>query len=168
MSFYANALTSAMTALARDPRVVFVGQGCRFPGTFMSTTLANVPMEKRIEMPVAEEMQLGICIGMALTGLVPVSIYPRWNFLLLAANQLVGHLDKMKAHVIVRVGVGSEKPLHPGDQHVGDFSNAFASMCKNTVFARLEDASDIVPAYMAALERNGPTVLTEIADLYPA
>ena len=157
-----------MEALAADPRVVFVGQGVRFPGTFMSTTLANVPMEKRIEMPVAEEMQLGICIGMALTGLIPVSIYPRWNFLLLAANQLVNHLDKMKAHVIVRVGVGSEKPLHPGDQHVGDFGDDFRSMCPNTRFARFLSPNFIVPTYMEALKGNGPTVLTEIADLYSA
>lgn len=155
-----------MQELALDERVVFLGQGVRDAGTFMSTTLQGVPPEKRIELPVAEELQLGMCIGMALAGLVPVSIYPRWNFLTLAANQLINHMDKMGAHVIVRVGVGSSKPLYPGPQHVGNFSRAFESMCANTVFVQLENPDDIIPAYAAALDRDGPTVLTEWADMY--
>ena len=40
-------------------------------------------------------MQMGITIGMLMSGYVPISIYPRWNFLLLAINQLVNHLDKL-------------------------------------------------------------------------
>ena len=30
-----------------------------------------------------------------MSGKIPVSIFPRWNFLLLAINQLVNHLDKL-------------------------------------------------------------------------
>jgi hypothetical protein len=52
----------------------------------MTTTLTEVPRERLIELPVAEEMQMGMTLGMALAGFVPVSIYPRWNFLLLAMN----------------------------------------------------------------------------------
>ena len=163
---YKDALSYAMEGLAVDPRVLFLGQGVRDKGTFMSTTLVNVPLEKRIELPVAEEMQLGMSIGLALAGYVPVSVYPRWNFLILAANQLVNHLDKMGAHVIVRVGIGSTKPLDPGPQHKGDFTDAFRLMMPNTYIARLERASDIIHEYRAALHRDGPSLLVEIADLY--
>lgn len=79
---------------------------------------------------------------------------------------VVNHLDKLQAHVIVRVGVGSSKPLDPGPQHVGDFSKAFELMCPNTKFVTLETTDMILPAYREALIHNGPTVLTEIADLY--
>lgn len=157
-----------MRYLATDDRVVFLGQGVRDTGTFMSTTLQDVPLEKRIELPVAEEMQLGMSIGMALTGMIPVSVYPRWQFFLLAANQAVNHLDKMQPHVIVRVGVGSTTPLDPGPQHKGDLTEAFRLLMPNTTIVRLESAEQITPEYSKAIERNGPTILVEIADLYQA
>ena len=155
-----------MSLLAEDDRVVFLGQGVRFSGTFMSMTLNHIDPAKRIELPVMEEAQLGMSIGMALAGFVPVSIFPRWNFLLLAANQLVNHLDKMQAHVIVRVGVGSTQPLDPGSQHTGDMTDAFRLLMPNTNIVRLEHAHDIEPAYRDALQRKGPSILIEIADLY--
>ena len=145
---------------------MFLGQGCRDAGTFMSTTLQDVSLDKRIELPVAEEMQLGMSIGMAIAGMIPVSVYPRFNFLILAMNQLVNHLNVMQPHVIVRVGVGSTKPLDPGPQHRGDMTEAFRLLMPNTPIVRLESAEQIVPEYRAALERNGPTILVEIADLY--
>ena len=163
---YQKALCEAMQYLATDDRVLFLGQGCRDAGTFMSTTLQDVPLDKRIELPVAEEMQMGMSIGMALAGFIPVSVYPRWNFLILAANQLVNHLNVMRPHVIVRVGVGSSKPLDPGQQHVGDFTEAFRLLMPNTTIVRLESADRIVPEYRDALKRNGPTILVEIADMY--
>ena len=163
---YQKQLCEAMQELARDERVVFLGQGVRDAGTFISTTLQDVPLDKRIELPVAEEMQLGMSIGMALTGMIPVSVYPRWQFFLLAANQAVNHLDKMQPHVIVRVGVGSTTPLDPGPQHKGDLTEAFRLLMPNTTIVRLDNADSIVPEYRNALERNGPTILVEIADLY--
>jgi len=155
-----------MEELALDSRVIFLGQGVSYPGTFMSTTLEGVKKNKRIELPVAEEMQLGISIGMALNGFIPVSIYPRWNFFILAANQAVNHLDKMQPHVIVRVGVGSSHPLDPGPQHTGDWTEAFRLLMPNTKIVRLENSENIEEEYRNALKRNGPTVLVEIADLY--
>ncbi len=155
-----------MDMLVREPRTVFIGQAVAYPGTTMSGTLDNVPLERRIELPVAEDMQMGMSIGLALAGHIPVTLFPRWNFLLLAANQLVNHLDKMKPHVIVRVGVGSEKPMYPGRQHVGDFTDAFRSMCSSIRFERIIHAERIVPAYREALQHDGPTVLVEFADFY--
>lgn len=165
---YRAALTEAMTMLAQDDRTVFLGQAVLYPGTYMHATLEGVPLEKRIEMPVAEEMQLGMSIGLALAGYVPVSIYPRWNFFALAANQAINHLDKMHPHVIVRVGVGSMEPLHPGPQHVGDFTSAFAEMMPHTQFRRLDVTTNPAAVYAQALKRDGPTVITEFADLYAA
>jgi pyruvate/2-oxoglutarate/acetoin dehydrogenase E1 component len=173
---YADELKRAMEFLAVDPRVLFVGQAVAYPGTAMSNTLANVAPEKRLELPVAEEMQMGISNGLALAGLIPVSLFPRWNFLLLAVNQLVNHLDKFpqmsdggyRPKVIVRTSVGSERPLHPQYQHVGDFTDAFRLMCTHIEIIRLEDSGDIFPAYRHALERTDgkSTLLVEYGDYH--
>ncbi len=65
-----------MEFLAEDARTVFIGQAVEVAGTAMSNTLVNIPLEKRLELPVAEEMQMGMTLGIGLKGLIPVSIYP--------------------------------------------------------------------------------------------
>ena len=83
-----------MNYLAKDDRTIFLGQAVKVDGTAMSTTLKEISPTKLIELPVAEEMQMGMTNGFAINGQIPVSIFRRWNFLLLATNQLVSHLDK--------------------------------------------------------------------------
>lgn len=173
---YFDELCRAMDYLARNPRVMFLGQAVACPGTAMTNTLKNVPRERLLELPVAEEMQMGMSTGLALTGLVPVSIFPRWNFLLLAVNQVVNHLDKLpdmssggyQPKVIIRTGIGSERPLHPQHQHVGDFTDAFRAMCRNIEVLRLEEPADVFPAYQKALEREDgkSTIVVEYGDYY--
>jgi pyruvate/2-oxoglutarate/acetoin dehydrogenase E1 component len=163
-----------MEMLAHDERVIFLGQAVGYQGTSMSATVGRVPMPRRIEMPVAEEMQMGISLGLSIAGFVPVTFYPRFNFLMLAVNQLVNHVDKIAAishgvwpgRVIIRVGVGSERPLHPGHQHVGDFSEAFRMLVKNTQIFRVLSPARAVPAYQAALAYNGPSLVVEYGDYY--
>jgi pyruvate/2-oxoglutarate/acetoin dehydrogenase E1 component len=142
----------------------------------MSGTLKNVPRDRLLELPVAEEMQMGMSTGLALAGHVPVSIYPRWNFLLLAVNQVVNHLDKLplmsnngyRPKVIIRTGIGSQRPLHPQHQHIGDFTEAFRLMCRNIEVIRLEEPADIMPAYQKALEREDgmSTIVVEYGDYH--
>ncbi len=173
---YFEELKKSMNYLAEDNRVVFLGQAVRVPGTAMSTTLKEVNNKKLIELPVAEEMQMGITNGLALNGLIPVSIYPRWNFLLLAMNQLINHLDKIKimsnggfkTKAIIRTGIGSQRPLHPQHQHIGDFTDSIRMMCTNIEIIRLEEPSEIFPAYKKALNREDgkSTIIVEYGDYY--
>jgi pyruvate/2-oxoglutarate/acetoin dehydrogenase E1 component len=169
-------LKRAMEYLGQQPDTVFIGQAVEYPGTAMSNTLKDVDQSKLLEMPVAEEMQMGMSVGIALSGKVPVSIYPRWNFLLLSINQLVNHLDKIpmfshgefKTKVIIRTGIGSERPLHPQAQHVGDFTEPLQAMMSNVEIIRLENPEDIFPAYKKAYERTDgkSTILVEYGDFY--
>lgn len=173
---YFDELKRSMDFLAQDPRTVFLGQAVAVAGTAMTQTLKDVPLDRLIELPVAEEMQMGMTTGMALTGLVPVSIFPRWNFLLYAMNQLINHLDKVqvmsnggyKAKAIIRTGIGSQRPLHPQYQHVGDFTEAIRAMCTTIEVIRLEEPSEIFPAYERALLRDDGrnTLLVEYGDFY--
>ena len=173
---YFDELKRSMDFLAQDPRTVFMGQAVAVAGTAMTNTLKDVPADRLIELPVAEEMQMGMTTGMALTGMVPVSIFPRWNFLLYAINQLVNHLDKVqvmsndgyKTKAIIRTGIGSQRPLHPQYQHVGDFTEAIRAMCTTIEVIRLEEPSEIFPAYQKALLRDDgrSTILVEYGDYY--
>jgi pyruvate/2-oxoglutarate/acetoin dehydrogenase E1 component len=172
MATYKEELTKAMGMLAANPKTLFVGQSVRFGGQAMFPTLAEVPMDQRIELPVAEDFQMGYCTGLALEGFIPVSIYPRFDFLLLAANQLVNHLDKIaqvsgyRPKVIIRTAVGSTSPLNPGPQHCQNHVEAFRSMLTNVMVLDLRSTSDIAYSYDASLKLEGPVLLVEHAEMY--
>ena len=144
---YADELTKSMIYLSKDPRTIFLGQAVAYPGTAMTNTLKSIPKNKLYELPVAEEMQLGISNGLALIGHIPISIFPRWNFLLYGMNQLINHIDKYNImvgkekniKVIIRTGVGSQRPLHPQYQHIGDFTESIKKMCTTIDVIKLND-----------------------------
>jgi pyruvate/2-oxoglutarate/acetoin dehydrogenase E1 component len=153
-----------MTNLADHPKTLFIGQNMRYDGQKMHATFKNVPMWKRIEFPVAEDLQMGFCTGLSLEGFIPICCYPRIDFMLLAANQLINHLDKMtgfKPKVIVRVAVGSTKPLDPGPQHTQDHTEAFSLMLKNIPVVEFEPG-----VYEEALAGSGPVVIVERMEKY--
>tara|TARA_R100000152_G_C6775145_1_gene203359 strand:+ start:248 stop:787 length:540 start_codon:yes stop_codon:yes gene_type:complete len=176
MGKYFDELERAMQWLGQQPDTMFLGQAVEYKGTAMTNTLVNVPREKLLEMPVNEEMQMGITNGIAVAGTVPVSLFPRWNFLLCAVNQLVNHLDRLKDYshgeyvpkVIIRVGIGSERPLNPQPQHVGDFTQAFRGMLQNIEVIRCDEPEHIFPAYQKAYNRTDgkSTIVVEYGDYY--
>ena len=173
---YFNELKRTMEYLGSFPNTIFIGQAVSYPGTSMTNTLTNISSDKLLETPVFEEMQLGISIGMALNGYSPICIFPRWNFLLLAANQLVNHLDKISdfsakgfhPKIIIRTSVGSERPLNPQKQHIGDFTEGFRKILKNIKIVRLKEPKDIFPAYKKAFNRKDDlsTIIVEYGDYY--
>lgn len=171
VSEFHSELCRAMSMLA-DAGAVFLGQAVRADGTAMRTTLAHLPPERLIEMPVAENMQAGMCTGIALAGGLPVCIYPRINFMLEAVSQICNHLDKLplysdyRPRVIIRTAIATDKPLDPGPQHVGRYVEAFRLMLKTVYVEVLSNASAIVPAYEAALKRNGSSLLIEELAMY--
>ena len=171
MSYFSE-LQRAMEMLAAQLNVVFMGQGVLYPSTAMSSTFDTVPESLRLEMPVMEDAQLGMATGMALAGMLPVCVFPRWNFLICAANQLLNHLDRLPLYsgyrpkVIIRTAIPSTEPFNPGPQHDDDLTSAFASMARTIKFVRLVTADHIVPAYMAAMQDDVSTVLVEYSADY--
>ena len=136
----------------------------------------QLPDDKRIELPVFEDTQMGMSLGMAMQGTRVVSVFPRWNFLLCATNQLVNHVDKYKLmssgvfqpQLIIRTSVGSERPLFPGHQHIGNMSNGFRQMLVNTEIIELYEPDQILPAYQHSYNRTDgkSTILVEFGDFY--
>jgi pyruvate/2-oxoglutarate/acetoin dehydrogenase E1 component len=169
---YKDELTTAMTYLGEQDNTIFIGQQIVYAGNPMSTTLGNVSKDKMIEVPVMEETQMGMSLGLAMTGKTVITFYPRWDFIVLAVNQLVNHVDKYNlmtgktVNLLIRLGKGSDTPLDPGHQHKGNYLNEFKSMCPNIKFHNLINATDIVATYKETYSSGGVHVLVEYPELY--
>ncbi len=173
---YFDELKKSMDWLSEKPDTLFLGQAVDYAGTAITNTLKDVDKNKLLEMPVNEDMQMGISLGMSLNGSIPISIYPRWNFLLLAANQVVNHLDKLKimsdggyqSKIIIRTSIGSQRPLHPQHQHIADFTAGFKAMCDTVDIVRLDEPCQIFESFQYAYERQDgrSTILVEWGDYY--
>ncbi len=176
---YLEEVKKSTLFLAEHPKTIFIGQSVSYPGNAIYTgSLKEIPMEKKIEMPVFEETQMGLSIGLALEGFIPVSVFPRFNFLIVALNQLVNHLDKiphisqgkLRPKVIIKTMVGSVRPLDPGIQHKSNFTDALRKLVseKNIIIEDLIEPEMIFPAYKRALEREDgvSTLLVEYGDYY--
>lgn len=171
---YKDELVKAMELLAEDERVIFVGQTILYPGNVIYDTLQGVPASKKIEVPIFEDVQLGMSIGLSLEGYIPVSIFPRMDFLIIATNQLVNHLDKIeemscgrfRPKVIIRTMVGSTQPLYPGPQHCSNYTEALRLFLKNVEVYRIIGPEYAVPTYRRALESDRSSILIEMGDLY--
>ena len=173
---YKSELIRAMKWLGEKDDTVFLGQACKVSGHAISSTLGEVPEEKRIELPVFEEMQMGISTGMALDGFVPITMFPRFDFFILACNQLVNHLDKMRdmsngemtPRVIIRVAVGTKTPIDAGPQHTQNHTEAFRKMLTEVNVVEILEPEDVFPAFKEAYERTDSksTLIIEHGEYY--
>lgn len=162
-----DALSQAMTRIGQLPDSILIGQSVVYPGHLMFDTLADVPMEKRLELPVFEDTQCGLGLGLWLAGYSPVvSIYPRMDFLIMATNQLL-HLDKwylmteQNPKIIIRTMPGSTSPLYAGPQHSQDHTEALRLLCPHITVLKLTEPEHVYSAYQRAIEEPGPFILVE-------
>lgn len=170
---YKDYVTDAMVMLAKDERVIFLGQGLNY-WNCVYDTLTDIPLEQKIELPIFEDTQMGLSIGLAIEGYIPITVYSRMDFLIIAMNALANHLDKIKDYsngefdpkVIIRTIVGGTKPLYPGVQHCQDYTDTFKSCLKNINVTKLTKKEDIIPTYKKALNSSQSSLIVEIKDLY--
>ena len=161
-----------MKFLSRNKNVIFMGQSVVYPGSSIFVSLKDVPNSKKIELPVMEETQTGMAIEMALAGYMPVSCYPRFDFLILAANQLVNHLDKIDyltnnnfdSKIIIRTIVGSTYPLNAGLQHTQDHTIALKELMKFSEVIKLKNKNQIFLKYKNAISKKIKKVFLFIED----
>ena len=177
MPDYFDELCRTMKWLGENEKVRFIGQSVVWDGHSLFKSMKDVPMDNRLELPVFEDFQMGMSIGLALEGFIPISIYPRADFLVIATNQLTNHLANIrivsdggyKPRVIIRTSVGAKEPLNPGPQHCQDHTAALIQLCRNEInVVMLHSKEDIFPAYHYAVVRSDfkPTILIEYGDLY--
>ena len=171
---YKDEIIRSMEWLGEKNDTMFLGQSVKYSGNAIYNTLNTLPEEKRIELPVFEEIQMGMSTGMALEGLVPISCFPRFDFLLRCMDSLVNHLDKMQEmteynftpKVIIRTSIGSTSPLNGGVQHTQDYTKMMKDILNEVNVVLLNEPEEIFPAFESAYEREGSSLIIEWGDYY--
>jgi acetoin:2,6-dichlorophenolindophenol oxidoreductase subunit beta len=115
---YGQALREAhIQAMAADPRVFVMGEGVDDPGGVFGSTkgLAERFGPRRVlDLPIAENGCQGFALGAAITGMRPIVVHMRCDFLFMAMDQIVNHTAKWRtmtggrqqAPLVIRAIVG--------------------------------------------------------------
>lgn len=115
---FSDALAEAtVLAMERDPAVFVMGVGVDDPGgVFGSTRLPHQRFgDARVfDTPISESALTGVAVGAALTGMRPMLVHARTDFLPLTLDQLANHAAKwsymaggaLKAPLVVRAVIG--------------------------------------------------------------
>ena len=133
---YKDELVRSMSYLAKNPKTIFIGQSVAYSGNAIYNTLSDIPEDKKIETPVFEDAQMGLSLGFSTEWLYTGYMLPRFDFLILALNQMINHLDKIRfmsenkmcPRMIIRTSIGPKKPLDGGPQHTADYTEAIKKM----------------------------------------
>ncbi len=169
---YKEAIKESMEMIARKENSIFLGYNINF-GSKAYGTLESIPESKKIETPVAENLMIGLAIGLSLEGFLPVVFFERHDFMLNAMDAIINHADKIKnmsknqfkTPFIIRATVGSNTPLDPGPQHNQDFTEMFKKSIKFPIYCPTTP-KEVEEAYKKAIESDDPVMIIERRDLY--
>ena len=171
---YKDELIRSMEWLGEKDDTIFLGQSVKYSGNAIYNTLNTLKDSMKIETPVFEEVQMGMSTGMAMDGLVPISCFPRFDFLMRCMDSLVNHLDKMQImtentfepKVIIRTSIGSTNPLNGGVQHTQDYTKVFKDILTEVDVILLNEPEEIFPTFQNAYENDGSSLIIEWGDYY--
>jgi pyruvate/2-oxoglutarate/acetoin dehydrogenase E1 component len=171
---YKDELIRSMEWLSEKDDTVFLGQSVSYSGNAIYNTLSTLPQEKMIELPVFEEVQMGMSTGLALEGYTPISCFPRFDFLMRCMDALVNHLDKVQymtesvfqPKVIIRTSIGAKFPLDGGIQHTRDYTQMMKDNLTEINVVLLNEPEEIFPVFEDAYKRDGSSMIIEWGDYY--
>jgi len=167
---YAGAVNEALAQQMRlDPSIFVYGIGVpdhkRIFGT-LNGLLEEFGTERCFDTPLCEDTMTGFGVGAAVSGMRPVHVHIRVDFLLLAMNQLVnmastmayGSGGKLQVPMVIRAIVG--RGWGQGYQHSKSLHSFFAHVpgLKVVLPTTPYDAKGLMTA---ALQENSPTVFIE-------
>ncbi|WP_297890214.1 alpha-ketoacid dehydrogenase subunit beta [Sulfurihydrogenibium sp.] len=172
---YREALNLALDEMMeKDESIVILGEDVGFYGGNYRVTeglYAKYGEKRVIDTPIAENSIVGTAIGMALGGLRPVAEIMTANFAMLAMDQIVNSMAKLRymsggkivLPMVVRMPQGVVKQL--ASQHSQSLESLFASIPGLRVFT----ASDCATAYhglKTAITLDDPVIFLEHTLLY--
>jgi len=172
---YREAIREALSlALAEDDRVFVFGEGVDDPGGVFGTTLnlhKEFGPERNFDAPICENTLTGIAIGASLSGMRPVLVHMRTDFMLVSMDQLVNHAAKWKymfggkisAPVVIRAIIGG-----------GWGSAAQHSQPLQALFAHIPGLKIVMPAtaydvkglLLSSILDDSPVIFVEHRWLY--
>ena len=171
---YKQALTSSTTMLVEDFGYKIIGQGAISGGHGMCSTIAEGLSQNCIELPVFEETQTGIALGMGLVGVNVMSIYPRFDFFISGLSQFINHSDKLnqmsdskfRPNIIFRVGVGAKVPLDAGPQHTNNYTEQMRQMLSYIKVSELKRDVDPKRVFQKIADEGGIHLVVEHYEYY--
>jgi hypothetical protein len=166
---YSDAVGLAMKELG-DKGAIFIGYNVA-RGDAMGT-LKEVPFDQKLETPVAENLMCGLAIGMSFEGFLPVIYFERHDFMLVAMDAIVNHIDKIerishgeyKVPIIIRAVTADAGPFYSGITHSQDFT----PMLREAVSFPVIDpvGGEILDAFREAAESGRPAIIIERKSRY--
>jgi pyruvate dehydrogenase E1 component alpha subunit len=162
---FKQAINDAMTEIGTT-NSVFIGYNVA-NGDAMGT-LKGVDKSQKIETPVAENLMTGLGIGMSFEGFKPVIYYERHDFMLVAADAIVNHINHIerishgeyKVPVILRSVVADSGPFYSGPTHSQDFTEGFKKLVSFPIYVPSTGAEATI-AYKKAMISNRPCMIVE-------
>jgi pyruvate dehydrogenase E1 component beta subunit len=172
---YRDALNMALKEeMRRDPSVVTWGEDVAlYEGSFKVTRglLAEFGEERVKDTPISENTIIGVATGAALGGLRPVAELMTVNFALLAMDQIINHLAKIRymfggkpeLPVVVRAPGGGGSQL--GAQHSQSLETYFMH-CPGLYLVVPATPADAKGLLKTAIRDNNPVMFLEHELLY--
>ena len=167
---YMDAVKSSMQTLANDG-AIFVGYNVRHGAAYGS--LKDIPDDQRLETPLAENLMMGLAMGMSLEGFRPIVFFERHEFMLNAMDAIVNTLDAIETisdceyrmPVIIKAVAGSIRPFYAGYTHSGNIASAMRGFVHFPVYEP-KTGPEVLSAYALAREAKGPVMVSEMKSLY--
>ncbi len=167
---YKDSVNQMMTEFGEDG-MVFIGYNVA-RGDAMGT-LKNVPLEQKLETPVAENLMCGLAIGMSFEGFKPVIYFERHDFMLVAMDAIGNHIDKIerishgeyKLPIIIRAVEAFGGPFYSGPTHHQDFTSLLKELVSFPVLDPVTGV-DVLKAFKGAKESGRPAIIIERKSRY--
>ena len=172
----AEALREAIVEeMERDPRVFCLGEDIAVPGGWGGAFTVTLGLEKRfpdrmINTPIAELGFFGVACGAAMMGLRPIVDVQYGDFLLLAMDQIVNNIAKLRymsggqivMPLVMRAPVGA---TGRGSQHAQSMERYLTGVPGLKVVA-VSNAFDAKGILKAAVRDDNPVMIFEHKLLY--
>lgn len=167
---YKEAMNLAMKELG-DEGAIFIGYNVA-KGDAMGT-LKEVSSEQKLETPVAENLMSGLAIGMSFEEFLPVLYFERHDFMMVAMDALVNHIDKIerishgefKVPVIIRAVTADGGPFYSGITHSQDFTEVLKAAVNFPVYDP-KSGKEILEAFRNARDSKRPAIIVERKSRY--
>lgn len=172
---YGSAICSAFEYLLdRYPDVFLIGQGLWSPwyvGNSMTNLDKKYGKERVIDSPVSESAVTGAAVGASLTGMRPVVIHPRMDFMLYAMDAIVNqaakwsHMTGGQNHPCLTIRSIINRGGEQGAQHSQSLHSWFAHIPGLKVVMPFSpiDARDLL---IASVLSNDPVIYIDDRWLY--
>ena len=167
---YGAAIREAIElALSRDERVFVMGQGVDDPVGMFGITLGlhkKYGEDRVFDTPLSENALTGVATGAALTGMRPIYMHNRPDFLLLAMDQIVNHASKWsymfggRIHVPIVIWAAVGRGWGGAAQHTQTLQSLFMHVpgLRLVMPSRPYDAKGLL---ITSIADNNPVIIIE-------